>query len=431
MLNSRAETRLVVLDDDPTGCQTVHNIKILLDANERRIRHFLHEEECFYILTNSRAYPAAEARLITLGVAEMLRDTPEIKVVSRSDSTLRGHFYEEVSALEEVLGPFDGLLIVPYFAEGGRVTLNDVHYVRQGDMLVPAHRTEFARDRIFGYQNAHLGKWVEEKSEGRWRATDIMSLSLEDIRVGGEDLIYEKLLSAEHMQPIVVNALADEDLEIVVLGLCRAEAQGKRFLYRTAASFVKVRAGIQEIPRFRPGPRGRKGLIVVGSYVQKSSDQLAHLLAHAPVAAVELNIEKILADGTGSYLAEMRNRVEKVLRAEQPVVLFTERIYARADYPEQQLAAGKKVSDFLSALVSSLTVKPDFVIAKGGITSHEVARRGLLVEVATVRGQISPGVPYWTLEDGKYPGLPYVVFPGNVGEADTLLEVFSELYKSD
>ena len=34
-------------------------------------------------------------------------------------------------------------------------------------------------------------------------------------------------------------------MEVFVRGLLAAEAAGKRFLYRTAASFVQVRAGIE------------------------------------------------------------------------------------------------------------------------------------------------------------------------------------------
>lgn len=430
-MNEASDTILVVLDDDPTGCQTVHDTKILLSWNPSLVAKQLAEKKCFYILTNSRAYPAEEACRINREVARLMADTPGVKVVSRSDSTLRGHFYEEVSALAEVLGPFDGLLIVPFFAEGGRLTLNDIHYVRHGDALMPAHETEFARDRIFGYQSAHLGRWVEEKSGGKWKTTEVVSISLEDIRVGGSEEVCQKLLATEGMQPVIVNALADEDLETVVLGLGQAEAVGKRFLYRTAASFVKVRAGMDDQPSVEPGPQGKKGLVVVGSYVQKTTEQLTHLLGHPSVVPIEVMIEKILSDENELYQTEIGNKTAKTLRAERPVVLYTQRDYVKADQPQEQLAAGKKMSDFLSGVVRSLDVRPDFVIAKGGITSHDIARQGLLAGEATVLGQIAPGVPYWTLDDGKHPGLPYVVFPGNVGEADTLLNVFTQLYKSN
>ena len=428
-LNQAASARIVVIDDDPTGCQTVHGIKVLMEWTPELISQQLAESDCFYVLTNSRASPAAEAYQMNRTIAQLLpKSNGNIKIISRSDSTLRGHFYEEVSALADILGPYDGVLLVPYFGEGGRLTIHDTHYVRQGKTLIPAHQTEFAQDIVFGYHHSHLGDWVEEKSAGKWKKEQVISLSLKDIRQGGEDRVYDKLMAAQEMQPIIVNALTDEDLEVVVLGLGRAEAEGKKFLYRTAASFVKIRAGLDDTALYEPGAPGKKGLIIVGSYVQKTTEQLRYLLDHAPVEAVQVDINRVLSDEHHQYRHEIQERVEQALGNEQPVVLYTERDYVRADQREEQLAAGKMISDFLSAVVRTLSVKPDFVIAKGGITSHDIARHGLDTQTATVKGQIAPGVPFWTLDQSAYPGLPYVVFPGNVGERTTLLEVFTKLY---
>ncbi len=253
--------------------------------------------------------------------------------------------------------------------------------------------------------------------------------TLEDIRAGGEDTVYQKLMTAQKMQPIIINALEGEDLEVVVLGLCRAEAAGKKFLYRTAASFVKIRAGMEDTALYEPGPQGKKGLVIVGSYVQKTTQQLQYLLDNVPAVQIEVGVDKILSDREGKYLAEVLEKTEQTLQKDRPVILYTERNYVREKKKEDQLFSGKKISDFLSAVVHSLTVKPDFVITKGGITSHDIARNGLRTEEALVKGQIASGVPFWTLEKSKYPGLPYVVFPGNVGGPSALLEVFNKLWK--
>ena len=38
-------------------------------------------------------------------------------------------------------------------------------------------------------------------------------------------------------------------------------------------------------------------------------------------------------------------------------------------------------------------------------------------------GQILPGVPVWSMaSDSRWPGLPLVVFPGNVGGKEALVE---------
>ena len=77
-------------------------------------------------------------------------------VVSRGDSTLRGHFPLEVDVINEELGPFDATLLVPAFLEGGRTTVDGVHRLHGQ----PVHETALARDRLFGYISSDLPAWV-------------------------------------------------------------------------------------------------------------------------------------------------------------------------------------------------------------------------------------------------------------------------------
>jgi uncharacterized protein YgbK (DUF1537 family) len=61
------------------------------------------------------------------------------------------------------------------------------------------------------------------------------------------------------------------------------------------------------------------------------------------------------------------------------------------------------------------------LIAKGGITSSDIATKSLKVKLAMVAGSILPGVPVWKLgEESLFPGMHYVIFPGNVGGDDAL-----------
>ena len=113
---------------------------------------------------------------------------------------------------------------------------------------VPAAETEFARDATFGYSARTLPGWVEEKTHHRITTRDVASLTVEEIRRGGPERVAERLRDARHGQPVVVNALDYPDLWTVVLGLLQAEAEGKRFVYRTGASFVRARAGIDARP---------------------------------------------------------------------------------------------------------------------------------------------------------------------------------------
>ena len=75
-----------------------------------------------------------------------------------------------------------------------------------------------------------------------------------------------------------------------------------------------------------------------------------------------------------------------------------------------------------------VTFRPRFVIAKGGITSSDVAARVLRVRRGMVVGQIIPGVPLWRLgEESRWPGLIYVSFPGNLGGPTALTDVVEKL----
>ena len=146
--------KIVVLDDDPTGVQTVHDVSVYTDWTVESIREgFAEENKVFYILTNSRGMTEQETtaahRRIAERVAAVSAETgiPYI-YMSRSDSTLRGHYPLETKLLREGVeaagGRIDGEILCPFFKEGGRFTIGNIHYVRQGEELVPAADTEFA-----------------------------------------------------------------------------------------------------------------------------------------------------------------------------------------------------------------------------------------------------------------------------------------------
>lgn len=108
-------------------------------------------------------------------------------IVSRGDSTLRGHFPLETEVLRTTIEQqssrqFDGEILLPFFQEGGRLTINNIHYVQEGQELIPAGNTEFAQDRTFGFQSSHLGEWIEEKSDGSFTKENTTYISLDDLR---------------------------------------------------------------------------------------------------------------------------------------------------------------------------------------------------------------------------------------------------------
>ena len=217
--------KVVVLDDDPTGTQTVHSIPVLTEWSVDSLRvEFENDLSCFYVLTNSRSLPLPGAQAMNAEIARHLREAArqanrDFVVVSRSDSTLRGHFPGEVEALANALEQnFDGWLIIPFFLEGGRYTIDDVHYVAEGDKLVPAGETPFARDSAFGYRASNLRAWVAEKTNGHVKASDVVAISIDDLRVGGPNRVTEKLMALSRGQIGVVNAASYRDIEVFVLG---------------------------------------------------------------------------------------------------------------------------------------------------------------------------------------------------------------------
>ena len=169
----RDSHKIIVLDDDPTGVQTVHDVSVYTDWSEESIRNgFLEKEKLFYILTNSRSFSAEKTEKVHREIAERTaRVSKELGrdylIISRGDSTLRGHYPLETETIRKVTEEclkvsFDGEIICPYFREGGRFTIGDVHYVKMGERLVPAGQTEFAKDRTFGYHSSNLKDYIEE-----------------------------------------------------------------------------------------------------------------------------------------------------------------------------------------------------------------------------------------------------------------------------
>lgn len=432
--------KVVVLDDDPTGTQTVHGIPVLTEWPVETLRTELENElPAFYLLTNSRSLPLAEAEAMNSEIGRNLvaaarQAGRDFVVVSRSDSTLRGHFPGEVSALAKALGQdFDAWLIIPFFLEGGRYTINDVHYVAEGEWFVPAGETEFARDSVFGYRASNLRRWVEEKTGGRVPAETVASVSIEDIRRGGPERVAERFAGLAPGSVCVVNSASYHDMEVFIQGLLTAEARGQRFLYRTAASFVRARAGLPGRPPltrddFDLSDSGG-GLFVVGSYVPRTTSQVNALLARPGMVSLEISVEALLDQGRrGDEIERVAHQAGRALRRDQDVVVYTSRQLITGEDAESSLSIGQQVSEGLVSILRAIPTRPRYLVAKGGITSSDVATRGLNVKRAMVPGQILPGVPVWQLgPESRYPGMPYVVFPGNVGGPEALVEIVTAL----
>ncbi|XP_011035595.1 PREDICTED: uncharacterized protein LOC105133340 isoform X2 [Populus euphratica] len=440
-LNQSNSKTLVVLDDDPTGTQTVHDIEVLTEWSvESLVEQFRKKPKCFFILTNSRSLSSEKASALikdicgNLSIAAKSVENIDYTVVLRGDSTLRGHFPEEADAAVSLLGEMDAWIICPFFLQGGRYTIKDIHYVADSDWLVPAGDTEFARDASFGYKSSNLREWVEEKTRGRIPASSVSSISINLLRKGGPDAVCDTLCNLQKGSTCIINAASDRDMAVFSAGMIQAELRGKSFLCRTAASFVSTRIGIIPKAPILPKDLGinkerKGGLIVVGSYVPKTTKQVEELKLQCGqfLKKLEVSVDK-LAMKSFEEREEEINRVAEManlfLGACKDTLIMTSRELITGKTASESLEINFKVSSALVEIVRRISTRPRYILAKGGITSSDLATKALEAKCAKVVGQALAGIPLWQLgPESRHPGVPYIVFPGNVGDSKALADV--------
>ncbi|SDK99203.1 four-carbon acid sugar kinase family protein [Natronincola ferrireducens] len=435
--------KIVVLDDDPTGTQTVHGVHIYTNWDyESILKGFKEKNRMFFILTNSRAFTTVKTKEVHEEIAKsIIRASEETGkkfiIVSRGDSTLRGHYPLETLVLKNTIEKIsdikiDGEIIIPFFQEGERYTVDNIHYAYDGDELVPVAETEFAKDKTFGYSNSHLGKWIEEKTEGEYKSQDITYVSIKELRALEYNNITNKLLKVDNFNKVVVNALDYIDIKIFITALMRAINENKNFILRSASSVTKIIGGIKEKSLLsseelidKDNPNG--GVVIVGSHVNKTTKQLENLIERVDIEPIEFNQHLVLDDEAFSKeLNRVINLAEESIVQGRNVVVFTkrERFDLGTTNKEEELIIAVKISNAITSIVERLKLKPSFIVGKGGITSSDIATKGLAVKKALVIGQIRPGVPVWlTGSESKFPNIPYIIFPGNVGNENDLTEI--------
>ena len=439
--------KLVVLDDDPTGVQTVHDVSVYTDWEEESIRKGFEEKEAmFFILTNSRSFSVEETTKvhqdIAARVAKVARELgQDFMIISRGDSTLRGHYPLETQLLADGLTKnegvvIDGEIICPFFPEGGRYTMDNIHYVKEQENLVPAGMTEFAKDKTFGYKSSDLTEYVEEKTEGKYHKEDCITISLDELNALDVQGIKDKLMSAQNMAKIIVNAVSYAELKVFCAALVLAMKAGRHYMARTAAAFTKVMGRISDQPLLGraqlEGNTKNGGIVLIGSHVKKTTDQLNCLKElDGQADFMEFQVNTVFEEnGLEKEVERTVKAAEEKILSGRTVVIYTSRQLLAPENmtPEEKLQISVKISNAVTSIIGKLSVKPKFIIAKGGITSSDVGTKALRVKKARVMGQVKKGIPVWmTGEESKFPGMPYIIFPGNVGEVSTLKEIVEEL----
>lgn len=442
------DRKVIVLDDDPTGVQTVHDVAVVTDWAEDTLHaEMLRPDPMFFVLTNSRSFSAgrtqeAHREIAANVLAAARRAGKDFLIICRGDSTLRGHLPIEEAALSSVIegsggAAFDGEILCPFFREGGRYTLDGVHYVQEGEDLVPAAQTEFARDKTFGYRHSFLPEYVEEKTHGAVKAQDVLTVTLQELRALDLDAIEAKLAGAEGFRYIAVDAIEEADVKAFAVVLMRLMARGRHYMIRSAAAVPKALGNVASRPLLsREELIGAHtevgGMVLAGSHVKKTTDQLNCLRQSAcPMDWIEFNASRYAEEGgLAAETARVTALAEEAMRAGRTAVVYTSRtlIAPEGASAEEMLAISVRISDAVTAVVAGLHFRPRFLIAKGGITSSDVGVKALQVRRAWVLGQAQPGIPVWrTGEESKFPGLSYIIFPGNVGQVSTLRTIVEAL----
>jgi len=445
--------KIVVLDDDPTGSQTVHSCPLLLQWDRASLLEGLaHPSPLLFVLANTRALAPDAAALRVQEIARALKEAmAELDaidhwlIVSRGDSTLRGHFPLEVDGLEAELGPFDATFLVPAFLQGGRTTVAGVHLLH-GE---PVHTSAFGRDGLFGYGTSYLPDWVAEKTAGRIPSDQVELVGIEELDAAEQDLLQRlaglegnRCVAVDVERPQQLGALAAAVRELTAPSAAERWGRPRRFLSQSAASWIEALAqlppqplapaGLAQLRRLAVGGAGGAplpGLVLVGSHVPLADAQLEVLLAEPGCGGVEIVVTKLarvlegpvplgmLASLEQAWLAQL----QAVLAGGQTPVLFTSRSELTCRSAAERRRLGLELAALMARLAAALAPQLGYLISKGGITTHTLLADGLGLERVELQGQLLPGLSLvLTPSDGQVPGLPVLTFPGNLGDSETL-----------
>jgi uncharacterized protein YgbK (DUF1537 family) len=444
-----SETKIIVIDDDPTGSQTVHSCLLLTRWDVQTLVEALQDDSpLFFVLSNTRGMDAARAARVTRDICVNLKHALDRLqgqgtsinpiVVSRSDSTLRGHYPVETDIIAEELGPFDAHFMVPAFFEAGRFTRHSIHYLVMDGKPVAVHETEFAKDSVFGFSTAFLPDYVEEKTGGRIKATQVQRFLLDDVRADCRTRLRELAGNV----CCVVDCESKADLSHFAEQLQAVAREGKRFLFRSAASLLTALAKLPAQPVDADDMacyvRDRKpGVILIGSHVAKTSAQLAYLREHTDVVPVHVDVKQLRASNTLEWSEQAAVVAADAIIAQvdaahargKTAAIYTSREELQFPSQAERLAFGERVSAFLMGLVHRFPATIGFLISKGGITSNDVLTSGLTLKQSRVLGQILTGcsVIRCPSDHNRYPDLPVVIFPGNVGDETALAKAYAIL----
>ena len=224
----------------------------------------------------------------------------------------------------------------------------------------------------------------------------------------------------------------------------------RRLLVQSAASLLQALSALppQPLPppalaRLRRG--SAPGAVLVGSHVPLSDQQLLQLLAEPACAGVELPVERVLntirrlgsgPGGPPSVLdqqepvdqaleplrEELLERLQRAWTSGRTPVLFTSRGERPCHDASERQRLSFSLAGLMARLAAGLPPELSYLISKGGTTSQTLLRDGLALAAVRLEGQLLPGLSMLRLpaDHARFPLLPLLTFPGNLGADDTL-----------
>jgi len=447
--------KFVVIDDDPTGSQTVQDCLLLLKWDcSTLVKGFESKSNLFFILANTRSLSENDAKLTIEEICKNLKTVitsqayeEEIIFISRGDSTLRGHNYLEPIALNSYLGPFDATFHIPAFIEGKRFTINGSHFVDK----TPISQTIFAKDKIFGYETSNVKNLLFQQSKSQINFEDIQNLLLSDIVMLNDqenNNVFKTLKNLRNNKHVVVDIENYSQLKKFSLVIKKLIKQ-KKFLFRTAASFISSiseKKSVSQSEIFFSNLRIRNkeksflpGLIIVGSYVELSTIQLNNLLKISNCTPVELNVFEFFKITSSENNQKRRNLFKNKFLKEirfsfekgKTPVLFTSIKFIMSLDSSELFNFYNLLACFIAELVADLKYEIGYLISKGGITTNLILSKGLNADYVYLEGQILTGISVVTYNLKNGEKLPIVTHPGNIGTKDSLVNIWKVFENKD
>jgi uncharacterized protein YgbK (DUF1537 family) len=415
---------VVVLDDDPTGTQAAAGARVLIDISATALESWFasHSPQPVYVSTNTRALLPGQARDLVTRVARLAASLwPGVTFINRGDSTLRGHVREEYEGLARGASP--ALLLVPAMPSAGRVTVGGQHYLVTNGRRIPLADTEYARDPDFGYRDSDLLRWADQRSGGLFAAERGIVLKLAGLRDGGPGAVAAAVARVNRTgRPAVLacDAENDADLATIANGIRLTWQQDDQAIVRSAPPLAALLAGAAAAGYCQPPAGARRLLVVVGSYVQASTLQLAELGRSYPGRMALANLSALGHDAAREQ-RRLAGLLEQAWQQGPVAIMATPRTLA-----ETSPGSGLKIAEALANVVASLPARPDAVIVRGGVTSAVMVRRGLGAAEARVVGPVMPGIVLWQLDEAAGQ-VPLLIAAGNVGQPADLAALVSRI----